>query len=64
MQKGQIDNAVRRAFNIFDKWNDITGLVPKYGGYYYEFQGVIEDAVHCGIQGALEIEELLDSEKK
>jgi len=48
--KGVVDNAVRRALNLFDKWNDVTGFVPKHTGYYYELQGVIEDAVHCGVQ--------------
>jgi len=50
--QGQFDSAVRRAFNLFDKWNDVTGFVPKDTSYYYELQACIEDAVHCGAQAA------------
>ena len=59
-----IKSSSRRALNIFDKWNDITGYVPKFSGYYYEIQGVIEDAVHCGFQRALNQEQELPSEKE
>jgi len=63
MQKGEVDAAERRALNLFDKWNDVTGFVPKFTGYYYEIQGCITDAVHCGIQQALKDFHELDSEK-
>jgi hypothetical protein len=63
MNKGEMDYAVRRALNLFDKWNDITGYFQKFSGYYYEIQGVIEDAVHCGAQGATGNYKELDSEK-
>ena len=62
MKKGEIDTATRRALNIFDKWNDITGFVPKHTSYYYEMQSVVEDAVHCGIQEAIKEFEKLDGE--
>jgi len=62
MNKGQVESAERRALNLFDKWNDITGYIPKHCGYYYEIQAVITDAVHCGIQQALEDFKPLDSE--
>ena len=62
MKKGLIDNAIRRALNIFDKWNDVTGAIPKYSPYYWELQSVIEDAVHCGIQGAIGINKKLNGE--
>lgn len=52
MNQGELESAVRRALNLFDQWNDVTGFVPKFTTYYYEMQGVIEDAVHCGAQGA------------
>ena len=52
MIKGELDNAIRRALNLFDKWNDVTGCFVKNSGYYYEMQAVIEDAVHCGAQQA------------
>ena len=53
MTQGQIDSAERRALNLFDEWNDVTGFVVKHTGYYYEIQGVVKDAVHCGAQEAL-----------
>ena len=62
MKQGELDNAKRRALNIFDAWNDITGLVPKHIGYYYELQGVVEDAVECGAQAALGVYECLECE--
>jgi hypothetical protein len=61
--KGELESAKRRALNLFDKWNDVTGFVPKHTGYYYELQSVIEDAVHCGAQAAVGVHELLESEK-
>jgi hypothetical protein len=50
MTKGQLDNAIRRALNLLDQWNDVTGVVAKESSYYYELQSVITDAVHCGAQ--------------
>jgi len=61
--KGEIEFAKRRALNLFDKWNDCTGLVPKFTGYYYELQSVIEDAVECGVQQAAGIHKPLETEK-
>ena len=62
MKEGQVKSAIRRALNLFDSWNDVTGFVQKHTGYYYELQGVIEDAVHCGIQEALGEFKKLDGE--
>ena len=62
MKMGQVSDALRRALNKFDEWNDVTGIVEKHTGYYYEMQGVIEDALHCGIQAALEVNGPLPSE--
>ena len=62
MQKGEIESAERRALNLFDKWNDVTGCIPKHCGYYYEIQGIIKDAVHCGAQQALNDFKPLDGE--
>ena len=53
MQLGEVESAERRALNLFDEWNDITGFVTEHTGYYYELQSIIKDAVHCGIQQAL-----------
>jgi hypothetical protein len=41
MKKGELDNAKRRALNIFDAWNNVTGFVNEHTSYYYELQGVI-----------------------
>jgi len=60
--RGEVEYAVRRALNKFDEWNDVTGKFPKFSGYYYEIQAVIEDAVHCGFQRALDQEGPLPSE--
>lgn len=63
MKVGQLKDAERRALNILDKWIDVTGAVGKGSGYYYELQGVIEDAVKCGAQAASGVHEPLDSEQ-
>lgn len=52
MNKCELDNAVRRALNLFDKWNDVTGYFEKCSSCYGEICSVIEDAVHCGVQAA------------
>ena len=62
MTQGELDNAERRALNILDKWNDTTGVVTPNTGYYYELQGVIRDAVHCGAQAASGVVEKLEGE--
>ena len=53
MQKGQIEYAIRKAQEDFDRWNDVTGLIQKFGGYYYEALGEIETAVRIGARVAL-----------
>jgi len=53
MKKQQVDNAVRFASNDFDKWNDVAGIFDPSSSAYSEIQGVIETAVHIGIQMAL-----------
>ncbi len=53
MKTGQVEKAERIALNQFDKWNDVTGFVQDDSGYYYELQAVIKDAVHIGIQMAV-----------
>ena len=53
MKKGQVDRAERYALNSFDNWNNVTGFVQVDTGYYYELQSIIKDAVHIGIQMAI-----------
>ena len=54
MTKGELDYAIRQAFNHFDEWNHVTGFVPMGCGYYYEIQGIIEAAVKIGAKIATE----------
>ncbi len=49
MQKGQVDYAKRRALELFDAWNNVTGFPEKFTSYYYEISSIIEDAVEIGI---------------
>jgi len=55
IQKGQLDYAKRRALELFDAWNDVTGFIPKFTSYYYELCAVIEDAVEVGSMVALNV---------
>lgn len=60
--EGRLNDAIRRALNILDGWNDVAGAVEKHTGTYYELQSVVEDAVRCGAQAACGVHELLESE--
>ena len=64
MTQGELDSAVRRALNIFDKWVECTGAIIEHSSTYYEIQGCITDAVHCGAQAAMGVQNLLGSEKE
>ncbi len=55
MQIGQSNYAKRRALEIFDKWNDVSGFCEKFSSYYYEICAVIEDAVEIGSMVALNV---------
>lgn len=61
--QGQLERAQRRALSILDKWIDVVGFIEKNSGYHSELEGIIEDAVACGMQSALGIHELVESEK-
>lgn len=63
MRRGQLNDAKRRALNIFDKWNAVTGVFNPDTSWYYEIQSVIEDAVECGAQAASGGYEPLDEEE-
>ena len=58
MTNGKLEYAIRIASNMFDEWNDATGVFEKHTGYYYEALAVIEDAVKIGAiaEGAKGIE--------
>jgi hypothetical protein len=63
MTAGQLQDAKRRALNLFDTWNQVTGFVQPASSYYYEIQGCIEDAVECGAQAATGDYKRLESEE-
>ena len=48
MTIGDLEYAIRQAQNNFDKWNDVTGAIPKGSSWYLECQSCIEDAVKIG----------------
>lgn len=56
MKVGEKEFANRKAQEVFDRWNDITGVIAKHTSYYYEIMSVIEDAVDIGAKTALGIE--------
>lgn len=56
MQRGQSEYAKRKALELFDEWNDVTGCFDKFTSYYYEICSVIEDAVEIGSMVALGID--------
>lgn len=53
MTRSQVEYAERKAMELFDKWNDVTGVVQPCTSYYDEIRSLIEDAVHIGIQMAV-----------
>jgi hypothetical protein len=53
MQKGKLEYAVRKAHESFDRWNDVTGVIPKFSAYYYEALAEIETDVKIGAKVAL-----------
>lgn len=63
MTKGELEDAKRRALQIFDAWIEATGFVRTGSSYYYELQGLIEDGVHCGAQAETKDFKRLESEE-
>jgi hypothetical protein len=63
MTVGELEAAVRRASNLFDAWNQVTGFVVPHTSYYAEILSCIEDAVHCGAQAATGDYKRLDGEE-
>lgn len=54
MNRGELAYAICKALDNFHTWNDATGCFTKGTSYYYECQGVIEDAVKIGAKIACE----------
>ena len=44
-KKGEIEYAKQEACHRFDNWVDVTGVIPRHSGYYYEMKACIEEAV-------------------
>jgi hypothetical protein len=63
MKKNELNDAIRRARNILQDWCETTGAIEVGTSYYYELQGVVDDAVHCGAQGETKNFSQLESEK-
>jgi len=61
IQKGQLDYAKRRALELFDAWNDVTGFIPKFTSYYYELCAVIENATEVGCMVTLGIPIIIEN---
>jgi hypothetical protein len=68
---GEMDYAVRKAQESFDRWNDCTGLIQKFCSYYYEALAEIETACRIGARVASglairfdEDNQLIDDETK
>jgi hypothetical protein len=55
MNRGELSYAKRKALDVFDEWNDVTGVVEKFSSYYYEMCAVIDDAVSIGSMVALKV---------
>ncbi len=53
MNKGKVNDAERKALNVLEEWNEVTGALDINGSWYRECQCIIEDCVHIGIQMAL-----------
>jgi hypothetical protein len=53
MNNGEVDYAERKAMELFDMWNDVSGIFYPGTSYYGEIEACIIDAVHIGIQMAL-----------
>lgn len=62
MTTGELEDAKRRALALFDDWVAVTGFVRSGTCYYYELQGIVEDAVHCGAQAVTGDFKRLESE--
>jgi hypothetical protein len=64
MNVGQLQRAKRRALNILDQWLEVTGILTPHSSYHSELEGIVEDAVECGAQMALGVNEPLESENE
>lgn len=53
-KKGEVEFAKQEARHRFDKWVDVTGLVPRHSGYYYEMKACIDGAVDIAFAVAFE----------
>lgn len=54
MTRGQVKSAESYAIVHLFKWVEFTGAIDLNSGYHSELESIAEDAVHIGIQMALE----------
>lgn len=53
MTKGEVTRAEAYAIVNLQKWLECTGVIPLHTGYHSEVESIVIDAVHIGIQMAL-----------
>jgi hypothetical protein len=53
MTKGKVIRAEAYAIVSLDQWIDQTGAIGRHTSYHSELESLIVDAVHIGIQMAL-----------
>jgi hypothetical protein len=50
---GHEEYAKRIAMNKFDEWNNVTGQVAQFTGYYYEIEGLLHEVVEMAFDIAI-----------
>ena len=56
MRQGELDYAKRKALELFDRWNDVTGAIEKHSSWYHEICSVIEDCADIGAKVARKVD--------
>ena len=46
----ELEYAIRKAQNHFDKWNDKTNAIPRRRDWYQDILNIIEDSVMIGVE--------------
>ena len=54
MTKGEVTRAEAYAIVNLQKWLECTGAIPLHTSYHSEVESIVIDAVHIGIQMALQ----------
>lgn len=64
MLQSKLEDAQRRALDLFERWNDVVGVFTPGTADYYGIQGCIQDAVEIGVQAAVGQHKKLFSEEE